>query len=67
MINFINFITTIVWAFTKLGMAILLFCVIVLCLKPTLKETAVIVKDCWKKRCDAWTEVQEMERAEYGD
>lgn len=67
MIDFINFITMLVWAFTKLGITILLFCVTLLCLKPTLKETAGLVAECMENFKGCWEEIKIMERAEYGD
>ena len=67
MIGFLNFIVMLVWAFAKLAMATLMLCVTIIVLKPTLKETAVIVASAWDKIASAWEEVAEMERNEYGD
>lgn len=67
MISFINFIAMLVWAFAKLVMATLMLCVTIIVLKPTLKETAVIIASAWDKITSAWEEVAEMERNEYGD
>ena len=67
MINAVNFIAMLIWAFAKLAMATLMLCVTIIVLKPTLKETAVIFTSVWEKITSTWEEVAEMERNEYGD
>ena len=67
MINAVNFIAMLVWAFAKLSMATLMLCVTIIVLKPTLKETAVIFTSVWDKIASAWEEVKQMERLEYDE
>ena len=67
MINAVNFIAMLIWAFAKLAMATLMLCVTIIVLKPTLKETVVIFTSVWEKITSTWEEVAEMERNEYGD
>lgn len=67
MLNFLNFLIMLVWSFTKLGMAVLLLCVTLLCLKPILKETVALFAELAESFSGCWEEIRIMERSEYGE
>lgn len=67
MIEFLNFIALLLWAFFKLLFSLFLCGVTVIILKPTLQEASKIISECLKKVCGAWEEIKIMERSEYGD
>ena len=67
MINFINFITLLVWAVIKLLTSLILaFIAAAICHGMAVAVGAMYFKS-YKDRYSVWEEIAEMERKEYGD
>ena len=67
MINFINFIAMLAWAFFKLLSSLMMCGIVIIVLKPLSKEVAEIFSEMWNNLCWTWQEIKAADEAEWGD
>lgn len=67
LINFVNFLTMLIWAVVKLFGSMILCCIVFCICWGLLISIADIVRKDANDRFNVWQEIEEMERSDYGD
>lgn len=67
LINFVNFLTMLIWALIKLFSSMILCFVVFAICWGMLVAIAELAHKSTKDRYSVWAEIEEMEKQEYGD